>query len=55
MRGLTTAASVWACAVIGILVGTSLYAPAVGLEDAINHFALKRRFYHSAGELFDFI
>ncbi|CAB3807477.1 hypothetical protein LMG28614_06607 [Paraburkholderia ultramafica] len=31
VRGLTTAASVWACAVIGILVGTSLFAPAVGL------------------------
>ncbi|OAJ60113.1 hypothetical protein A6V36_25770 [Paraburkholderia ginsengiterrae] len=36
VRGLTTAASVWACAVIGILFGTTLYVPAVGLTGLLS-------------------
>jgi len=31
VRGLTTAASIWGCAAIGILVGTGFYLPAIGL------------------------
>jgi putative Mg2+ transporter-C (MgtC) family protein len=31
VRGLTTAASIWGSAAIGILVGTGLYVPAIGL------------------------
>jgi len=31
VRGLTTAASIWCSAVLGILVGVGFYAPAIGL------------------------
>jgi len=31
VRGLTTAASIWGCAAIGILVGAGFYLPAIGL------------------------
>lgn len=35
VRGLTTAASIWACAAIGILVGVRFYVAAVGLTALI--------------------
>jgi putative Mg2+ transporter-C (MgtC) family protein len=35
VQGLTTAASIWACAAVGFLFGVGMYAPAAGVTAAI--------------------